>query len=138
MFTTLKSIYADAVQLYGDVRKQDFGFWCVVLYLVFTYMKPQVTFPELAFLPWVQLTIVAGFLYALLKGQLSVQIAHVGYATFCVIIFISCINAAYPEISWSKFDFVYIPLIELIFFYKLYQEYSAVQDDDGVVDYNPF
>lgn len=113
---TINLLKADLWALYLAFKAQDFAFWMAAFYLVFAYLKPQVTFPIIDFLPWTQLSILAGLGYLIVKGRISLNIVHVAMIIFFIIVIVSIYDAVYPEIGWRRFDVIYIQLIELIFF----------------------
>jgi len=112
MFKTLRS---DFVTFYKECRAQDFGFYCVAAYLVFSYVRPQEIFPSINILPWTQLCIVGGLLFAIIKGTSKIGFAHVLVFIYFLVCLASAYSSSYPEISLLGWDMVLIWLVEMIF-----------------------
>ena len=85
------------------------------LYLIFSYMRPQVLFPVINFLPWTQITIVAGLIYLIVKGRFKIYDIHFSLFVFCLIV-VSSFLSLYPDISFRKLHVIFIWLGEVIFF----------------------
>jgi len=109
-------VWSDAVKFMRALKAEDLGFKIAVLYLVFSYLRPQVLLPWLSFVPWTQLVILAGLIYILLYRKLSLQGGHYLVLMFYMIILISAWNSQYPSVSFSKIDIVGIWLLEMVFF----------------------
>lgn len=111
----IKNLKSDFVNFYKECRAQDFGFYCVAAYLIFSYVRPQETIPAINFLPWTQLCILGGLAFALIKGTLKVGFVHVLVFSYFLVCVASAYCSAYPAISFHGWDMVLIWLIEMIF-----------------------
>jgi|GEM_PF-902427 len=112
----ISSLKQDISKYYCDLKAQDFAFWMVCSYLIFSYVRPQVIIPALGFLPWTQISILLGLSFLLSKGKASFQSVHWSTLIFFLIILASSYNATWPEISFKKIDTVPIWLVEIFFF----------------------
>ena len=113
MFKTLKTDFLD---FYKECREQDFGFYCVAAYLIFSYVRPQEIFPALNILPWTQLCIMCGLVFAIVKSTFKIGFAHVLVFIYFLICMLSAYFSVYPEFSFrSGWDMVLIWLLEMIF-----------------------
>lgn len=116
MMNTIKSLILDFKIFYRECRAEDFGFYMVAAYIIFSYLRPQVIFPALDIIPWTQISIIAGLVFAATKRTLKFQLPHFAVLLFFCVILLSSYNSTYPEISFSKIDIVPIWLLEIIFF----------------------
>jgi len=85
-------------------------------YLVFSYMRPQMIYPALNFLPWTQLSIQLGVAFLLFKGNIRFQFIHFVMILFFLVILASSYQSNYPDISFSNLSSYYIWIVEVIFF----------------------
>lgn len=109
-------ILTDFKNFFNQCKAQDFGFYMVAGYLIFSYLRPQVIFPALDFLPWTQLCIMSGLVYCAIKKHLNFQLPHLALIIFSLICLISALNSYYPDYSLSKVDTIFIWTLELFFF----------------------
>lgn len=113
MFKTLKT---DFLNFYKECRAQDFGFYCVAAYLIFSYVRPQEIFPALNILPWTQLCIMCGLVFAIVKGTFKIGFAHVLVFIYFLVCMASAYFSVYPEFSFrGGWDIVLIWMLEMIF-----------------------
>lgn len=112
----MKNLFADFKSFYRQCRAEDFGFYMVAGYIIFSYLQPQAIFPQLDFLPWSQICILSGLIFAGTKRTLKFQLPHFVVLLFCVSCLLSSYNSQYPDISFSKLDVIFIWLLEILFF----------------------
>ncbi|HSX49484.1 MAG TPA: O-antigen ligase family protein [Cellvibrio sp.] len=113
MFKTLKT---DFLNFYKECREQDFGFYCVAAYLIFSYVRPQEIFPSLKILPWTQLCIMCGLVFAIVKSTFKIGFAHVLVFIYFLVCLASAYFSVYPEVSFrGEWDIVLIWLMEMAF-----------------------
>lgn len=112
----MKGIFKDCLNFYTECKQQDFGFYMVAAYLVFSYLRPQVLFPILNIIPWTELTIVSGILYSIVKNRLKFQHVHFSLFLFCMIALISSYLSYYPDKSFNKLNVIFIWTTEVLFF----------------------
>lgn len=98
------------------IRAQDFGFHMAAAYMVFSYLRPQEIYPALGFLPWTQLSILGGLIFAGMKGYIRFQSSHTSVLLLFAVALISCYQSYYSDYSFSKIDVIIIWLLEMIFF----------------------
>lgn len=110
-----KNLKLDLIAFYKECRAQDFGFYCVAAYIVFSYLRPQETMPWLNILPWTQLCIMAGLVFALLKGTFKVGFAHLLVLLYFLVCMASAYMSTYPQISFLNWNILLIWLLEMIF-----------------------
>lgn len=110
------TIRNDLESFYRDFKSQDFAFYMVAAYCVFSYLRPQVIYPWLNFIPWTQLSILAGLGYLVVNNRLSPNAPTIWSFLFALMALISSMNSAYPETSFSKVDIPFIWCVEVLFF----------------------
>jgi len=113
---SIKGIYKDLKEFYSSCKAQDFAFYMLCAYLVFSYMRPQVIYPSLNFLPWIQLSILLGLALLFFKGNIRFQLIHFVMILFFLVILASSYQSKYPDISFHHLSAYYIWIIEVIFF----------------------
>lgn len=112
----MNDLIKDIKKFYRDCMDQDFGFYMVVAYLVFSNLRPQAIYPALDILPWTQLCIVAGLVYSGMQKQLRFQRSHFAILMFFLATLVSSFFSQYQGYSLERLDFVYIWLVEALFF----------------------
>lgn len=112
----MKKLFEDIRLYISDSRKEGFVFYCVILYLIFSYLRPQAIYPWLNVIPWTRLVLIIGIIYLFSEGRIRIQLPHVALFIFALVVTISAYTAVYPEISTEKIGTIYIWLIEVIFF----------------------
>jgi len=123
----MKKYFQDLQYFYRESKAQDFAFYMAALYLIFSYLRPQVLFPVINFLPWTQITIVAGIIYLVIKSRLKIYDIHVALFVFCLIAVASSFLSLYPDISFRKLHVVFIWLGEVIFFTNCIQSLKQLK-----------
>jgi O-antigen ligase len=112
MFTVVKK---DTKQLLGELKGQDLAFYLGCLYLILYYLRPQYIYPQLNFLPWLQLTIILGLLAVVLKNKVRLKFQHALVFLFTSLVWLSVVNSQYPEIS-RLYSSPFILFLEVLFF----------------------
>jgi len=112
----IKTVYADFREYFTELKAQNIGFYAAAAYLVFSYLRPQVTFTFIDFLPWTQLSILVGLGWAFSQGKLRFQSSHFLVLLFAGVVVMSAVNSQYPEISERKLDVIFIWFLEVLFF----------------------
>lgn len=112
----MKNLYLDFKLFFLECRAEDFGFYMVSAYIIFSYLRPQAIFPELEVLPWTQISIILGLLFALQKRKLKFQLPHFVVLLFCTACLLSSYTSKYPEISFAKLSIIFVWLLEILFF----------------------
>ncbi len=112
----MKKLYLDFKQYFLDCRSEDLGFYIVAGYIIFSYLRPHVIFPMLDIIPWTQLFIISGLLYATAKGTLKFQLPHFTILAFAIVCLLSAYYSEYPEISFRNVDIPLIWLLETLCF----------------------
>jgi len=111
----VKEVFAHLKQFYQECKSQDFAFYMVAGYLVFSYLRPQMIYPWLNFLPWTQICILAGLAYLASKGRLKFQSSHFFVLLLALIAAVGSFNSLYPETSFRKLDIPFIWFVEIVF-----------------------
>lgn len=112
----MKKLYLDFKLFYRQCRAEDFGFYMAAAYIIFSYLRPQSIFPALDIIPWTQICILLGLMYAITKQALNIQKPHIIVLFFCIVCLLSSYYSQYPEISFKNIDVVFKWLVEIIFF----------------------
>lgn len=112
----MKLLLGDLGAFYQNCKKQDLGFYIAALYLVFSYLRPQMIFRELDILPWTQITIIFGLIYLAINSRIKFQSIHISGIAFFTVVLASSFNSLYQDLSMSKLSASYIWVIEMLFF----------------------
>lgn len=99
-----------------ELRSQDWFFKLACIYIILSYLRPQVIFPWLDILPWSQLVILSGLLGLAVKSRLKMKPVILVMFGFCLSVYTSSILSYAPEHSLNKADVVLIWALELLFF----------------------
>jgi len=112
----LKNLRFDARDLFQSFLAADFGVKMVVLYIVFSYLRPQAIYPALDLLPWTQITIVGGLCFVALNYKVKINSAVYLTIVFSVICVISAYTSDYQDYSTTRLNIIFTWVIEIIFF----------------------
>lgn len=96
-------------------KGQGFIFYTGCLYIILTYLRPQEIYPQLKFLPWLQLTILSGLAAMALRKRLEVTKEHAVLFIFATVGLISAYNSLYPDISETHVSTPFIWAMEVLF-----------------------
>ena len=95
--------------LWRQFRKEHFAFWMICFYFVLEYLRPQLIYPQLDFLPWDKIAIGLAVLALPLdpkRGRVR-NPANIWMTLFLLVLVTSSAFATFPSISWSHwFDFL--------------------------------
>ena len=100
------------IHAYSD-QGAIFYFGCA--YIIFTYLRPQLIYPQLNFLPWLQITILGGLVIMIVKRHLVFGSTHALIFFLALLSLVSAYNSYYPEISFSKIATPFIFAVEVLF-----------------------
>ncbi len=112
----MKKLYLDFKQYFLDCRAQDLGFYMVAGYIIFSYLRPHTLFPVLDVVPWTQLFIIGGLVYAAAKNTLRFQTPHFTILLYGLVCLLSAYNSLYPTISFRNIDIPFIWMLEALCF----------------------
>lgn len=112
----MKSLISSFKQFYLDCKNEDFGFYCVAGYIVFSYLRPHVIVPQINVLPWTQLFILAGLIFAVTKKSLKFQRVHFSVLLFYFAAVLSSIYSVNTDHSFSSLNIILIWFVEVLFF----------------------
>jgi len=110
-----KTIFKDIGAFINAYKGQDLIFYCGCAYIIFSYLRPQLIYPSLNFLPWLRITILVGLSLMLVKNQLRFTYTHALVFLLTILVGISIMNSSYPEISMQKPEIPLIWAIEVLF-----------------------
>lgn len=113
---SIKSVFSDLGTYIKECINENFGFYCVAGYIIFSYLRPQAIYPLLDIVPWTQLCIVMGLGYALIKSQLKYQMTHFVIFMFGVSTVISSFISYNSDISLKGVSVVFIWMLEVLLF----------------------
>lgn len=116
MALSIKSAFNDLITYIRECKNENFGFYCVAGYIIFSYLRPQAIYPMLDILPWTQLCIVAGLGYAFIKGQVKYQMTHFVIFMFGVSTVISSYFSYDSDLSFRNISTVFIWMLEVLLF----------------------
>jgi O-antigen ligase len=116
MLLSIKSAVKDLSTYIRECKNENFGFYCVAGYIVFSYLRPQAIYPILDVLPWTQLCIVGGLTYALIKSQLQYQMTHFVVLLFALSTVISSFISYDSDLSFRNISTVFIWMLEVLLF----------------------
>lgn len=95
--------------LWRQFRQEHFAFWMTCFYFVLEYLRPQLIYPQLDFLPWDKIAIGLAVLTFPLdpnRGRVR-NPANVWMTAFLLVLIVASAFATFPSISWSHwFDFL--------------------------------
>ena len=112
----IKSFVSDVKGSYESFKNQSFAFYMACGYIIFSYLRPQVTFPIIDILPWTQLCIMAGFSVLIVRRQFEFSGVHFIVLMMVIVVILSTIFSLYPEISRKKLSVALIWFGEVLFF----------------------
>ncbi len=113
---SINGILKDFKEFYIACKAQDFAFYMLAAYLVFSYMRPHVIYPVIDFLPWTELSILFGLAYLVFKSRIRFQLIHFVMLLFFLVILASSYQSYYRDISFEHLDAYYIWIAEVLFF----------------------
>lgn len=95
------------------VKGESFAFWMICFYLFFEYVRPQLIYPAIDFLPWTQLVLIGAVLGCFLDKTVrwvpsSINILLV---VLYVVILASSYFAYFPETSYENLSKYYLWVI---------------------------
>jgi putative inorganic carbon (HCO3(-)) transporter len=110
-----KTIFKDIGAFINAYKGQDLIFYCGCAYIIFSYLRPQLIYPLLNFLPWLQITILAGLGLMLANKQLCFTYTHGLVFLLAALVGASTMDSYYPNISMQKAEIPLIWAIEVLF-----------------------
>src|SRR5680860_63236 len=96
VFSALKN---DLKVFRQDLKGQDLIFYLGLAFIVLYYLRPQVIIPGLNIIPWLQITILIGFLAMAGNSRLKFTGTHFLVFLFATLAWLSAMNSLYPDIS---------------------------------------
>ncbi len=112
MFSVLKK---DLKAFRQDLKGQDLIFYLGLAFIVLYYLRPQVIIPGLNIVPWLQITILVGFLAMAGNNRLKFTGTHFLVFLFATLAWLSAMNSLYPEISSRDITTPFIFALEVLF-----------------------
>lgn len=112
MFSVLKE---DLQAFRQGLKGQDIVFYFGLAFIVLYYLRPQVIIPGLDIIPWLQITIILGFLAMIAKNRLKFTGTHFLVILFATLAWLSAMNSLYPEISSRNMTTPFIFALEVLF-----------------------
>ena len=108
-------IFKDIRLFINAFKGQGVIFYLGCAYIIFSYLRPQSIYPQLNFVPWLQITILTGLALMFVKKQLVFTKTHALVFLFALLSLLSTLDSYYPEISWRYADIPFIWAIEVLF-----------------------
>lgn len=92
--------------MWVGLRQESWAFWWLCIYIFIEYVRPQSIYPEIAFIPWAQLSLIMAFGCLFLDKSVQwVNSKENGlFILLFLIVVLTSIFAFHPFIAWSKFD----------------------------------
>lgn len=112
VFSALKN---DLKVFRQDLKGQDLIFYLGLAFIVLYYLRPQVIIPGLNIIPWLQITILVGFLAMAGNSRLKFTGTHFLVFLFATLAWLSAMNSLYPDISSRKITTPFIFALEVLF-----------------------
>ncbi|SNB55489.1 O-antigen ligase [Marinobacter sp. es.042] len=112
MFSTVK----DDLNAFREALKgQDLIFYLGLSFIILYYLRPQVIISGLDVIPWLQITILGGFLAMIARNRLKFTGTHFLVFLFAALAWLSAKNSLYPEISSRDITTPFIFALEVLF-----------------------
>ncbi|WP_179959394.1 O-antigen ligase family protein [Marinobacter changyiensis] len=112
MFSVLKD---DLQALRQGLKGQDLIFYLGLAFIVLYYLRPQVIIPGLNIIPWIEITILVGFLTMIGNSRLKFTGTHFLVFLFATLAVLSAMNSLYPNISSQGITTPFIFAFEVLF-----------------------
>ena len=112
VFSVLKK---DLKAFRQDLKGQDLIFYLGLAFIVLYYLRPQVIIPGLNIIPWLQITILVGFLAMAGNSRLKFTGTHFLVFLFATLAWLSAMNSLYPDISSRNITTPFIFALEVLF-----------------------
>lgn len=112
MFSAFKN---DLKVFRQDLKGQDLIFYLGLAFIVLYYLRPQVIIPGLNIIPWLQITILVGFLAMAGNSRLKFTGTHFVVFLFATLAWLSAMNSLYPDISSRNITTPFIFALEVLF-----------------------
>lgn len=92
--------------IWRQLREENIGFWLVLGYVFFEYVRPQSIYPWLQFLPWTAICVYCMFFFSLFSKEKKYSLNLVdGYILFfSTLVILSGVFAVDPSISFAKIE----------------------------------
>jgi O-antigen ligase len=112
VFSVLKE---DLKAFRQGLKGQDLIFYLGLTFIVLYYLRPQVIIPGLDIIPWLQITIIVGFLAMIRHSRLKFTRTHLLVFLFATLAWLSAMNSLYPYISSQGMSAPFIFALEVLF-----------------------
>jgi len=112
VFTVIKE---DLKEFRDGLKGQDFIFYLGLTFIVLYYLRPQVIIPGLDIIPWLQITILVGFVAMVAKNRLKFTGTHFLVLLFATLAWLSAMTSLYPHISSRYLTTPFIFALEVLF-----------------------
>jgi putative inorganic carbon (hco3(-)) transporter len=109
-------VFHEIKQYIYACKSENFAFYMISGYIIFSYLRPHVIYPALNFFPWTQAFIIGGLIYAISKKLIRFQSTHMSVLLFAFSCIISTFTSFDPNMSSGQLSTVFIWLLEVIFF----------------------
>ncbi len=110
------SVLKEDLKAFRDgLKGQDFIFYLGLAFIVLYYLRPQYIYPFLNIIPWLQTTILVGFVAMLARDRLKFTSNHFLVFLFATLAWLSAMNSLYPEISSRNMSAPFIFALEVLF-----------------------
>ncbi|MEX0604297.1 MAG: O-antigen ligase family protein [Marinobacter sp.] len=112
MFSVIKD---DVKAFRQGLKGQDLIFYLGLAFIVLYYLRPQVIIPGLDIIPWLQITVIVGFIAMIGNSRLKFTGTHFLLFLFATLAVLSAINSLYPQISFRDITTPFIFALEVLF-----------------------
>ena len=106
---TIKDFYAVKFRIFWSAFKEEGpAFWWICIYFFLEYIRPVSLYPVLDILPWTQLALIFALIAAFSDKNIKWvnSGANVLFVLFYLVVFLSCIFAFQPSVSWESINVV--------------------------------
>lgn len=108
--------------IWGAFRQEPAALWCLCIYFLFEYVRPQTLYRVIDVLPFAWMFILLTLIFAVLNKSITWVSSPMNklFGLFCLIVFLSGVFSYFPEVSWEYkttmlgWFFVYFLTISII------------------------
>jgi O-antigen ligase len=112
VFSVIKE---DLKALREGLKGQDAIFYFGLAFIVLYYLRPQYIFPYLNIIPWMQVTLLVGFVVMVANNRLKFTATHFIVLLFATLAWLSAMTSLYPSISSRDMSTPFIFALEVLF-----------------------
>lgn len=120
-------IKGDVKAFRQGLKGQDLIFYFGLVFIVLYYLRPQAIIPGLDIIPWLQITILVGFLTMIGNNRLKFTSTHFLVFLFATLAWLSAMTSLYPHISSRDITTPFIFALEVLFLSNCVKKVKQLQ-----------